>query len=156
MNILFTGFKGYNNPTNTIINKIIDKTINDTLLFNNSYEQIDKQLDKINTEEYDLILMLGLRNNLRKNIRIEVNSLLDTELLTTHINYDKLRKYFLDNGIGCIVNYKPTNYLCNYVYHKVLKCNKNAIFIHLPSLKYIKDLEKLIKLISNINHTTCI
>lgn len=152
MNILFTGFKGYNNPTSTIINKIIDKGINDTLLFNNSY----KQLDKINTEEYDLILMLGLRNNLRKNIRIEVNLLLDTELSTTHISYDKLRKYFLDNDIGCIVNEKPTNYLCNYTYHKVLKCNKNTIFIHLPSLKYINDLEKLIKLISNINHTTCI
>ena len=37
-----------------------------------------------------------------------------------------------------------------------LKKNKNTIFIHIPELKNIKDLDKLIKLISNINITTCI
>lgn len=114
MSILFTGFKGYNNPSNVIINKIIGEINKNTLLFNNSYNQIDKQLDKINIEGYNLILMLGLRNNFKKSIRIEVNSYLDNELLTTNINYSKLRKYFIDNGVNCLINHKPTNYLCNY------------------------------------------
>ncbi len=100
--------------------------------------------------------MLGLRNNLRKSIRLEVNSFLDNGLLTTDINCSKLNKYFIYNGVNCLINNKSTNYLCNYVYHKVLKYNKNTIFIHVPSLKYIKNLAKLIELISNINITTCI
>ena len=33
---------------------------------------------------------------------------------------------------------------------------KNTIFIHVPELKNIKDLDKLINLILNIKITTCI
>lgn len=148
MKALFTGFKGYNNPSNVIINKMIGEISIDTLLFNNSYNQIDKQLDKINIEDYNLIVMLGLRNNLKKSIRIEANAYLDKELLTTNINYDELGEYFIDNGVNCLINHKPTNYLCNYAYYKVLKRNKNAIFIHLPKLN---NIDQLTKLISNIN-----
>ena len=152
MKILFTGFNGFNNTSKVII----DKINNDKLLFNNSYKEIDNQLVNINVEDYELILMLGLRSNLKRSIRLEVNSLLNDELVTTNLSYCNVKKYFNDNGISCIVNDKPTNYLCNYAYYKVLQKNKNAIFIHVPKLKNIKDLDKLINLISNINITTCI
>ena len=82
--------------------------------------------------------------------------MLNDELETTNISYCNVKKYFIDNDISCIVNDKPTNYLCNYAYHKVLKRNKNTIFIHVSELKNIKDLDKLINLISNIKITTCI
>lgn len=152
MKILFTGFNGFNNTSKVII----DKINNDKLLFNNSYKEIDNQLVNINVEEYDLIIMLGLKSNLKRSIRLEVNSFLNDELVTTNISYCNVKKYFNDNGISCIVNDKPTNYLCNYAYYKVLQKNKNTIFIHVPKLKNIKDLDKLINLISNINITTCI
>ena len=152
MKILFTCFNGFNNTSKVII----DKINNDKLLFNNSYKEIDNQLVNINVEDYELIIMLGLRNNLKRSIRLEVNSLLNDELVTTNISYCNVKKYFNDNGISCIVNDKPTNYLCNYAYYKVLQKNKNTIFIHVPKLKNIKDLDKLINLISNINITTCI
>ena len=152
MKILFTGFNGFNNTSKVII----DKINNDKLLFNNSYKEIDNQLVNSNVEEYDLIIMLGLRSNLKKSIRVEINSMLNDELLATNLNYCNVKRYFNDNGISCIVNDKPTNYLCNYAYYKVLQKNKNTIFIHVPKLKNIKDLDKLINLISNINITTCI
>ena len=152
MKILFTGFNGFNNTSKVII----DKINNDKLLFNNSYKEIDNQLVNSNVEEYDLIIMLGLKSNLKRSIRLEVNSLLNDELVTTNISYCNVKKYFNDNGISCIVNDKPTNYLCNYAYYKVLQKNKNTIFIHVPKLKNIKYLDKLINLISNINITTCI
>ena len=153
MKILFTGFNGFNNTSKVIIDKKIN---NDKLLFNNSYKEIDNQLVDINVEDYELIIMLGLRSNLKRSIRLEVNSLLNDELVTTNLSYCNVKKYFNDNGISCIVNDKPTNYLCNYAYYKVLQKNKNTIFIHVPELKNIKDLDKLINLISNINITTCI
>ena len=152
MKILFTGFNGFNNTSKVII----DKINNDKLLFNNSYKEIDNQLVNSNVEEYDLIIMLGLKSNLKRSIRLEVNSFLNDELVTTNISYCNVKKYFIDNDISCIVNDKPTNYLCNYAYHKVLKRNKNNIFIHVSELKNIKDLDKLINLISNIKITTCI
>ena len=152
MKILFTCFNGFNNTSKVII----DKINNDKLLFNNSYKDIDIQLANSNVEEYDLIIMLGLRSNLKKSIRVEINSFLNDELVTTNLSYCNVKKYFNDNGISCIVNDKSTNYLCNDAYHKVLQKNKNTIFIHVPKLKNIKDLDKLINLISNINITTCI
>ncbi len=152
MKILFTAFNGFNNTSKIII----DRINNDKILFNNAFREIDNQLANINIEEYDLIIMLGLRSNLKKSIRLELNSLLNSELLSTNLNYNKVYDYFIYNDIPCIINDKPTNYLCNFAYHKVLKRNKNAIFIHLPSLKNIKDLDKLIKVILNITITTCI
>ena len=80
MKILFTGFNGFNNTSKVIINKIN----NDKLLFNNSYKEIDNQLVDINVEDYELIIMLGLRSNLKKSIRVEINSMLNDELLTIH------------------------------------------------------------------------
>ena len=82
MKILFTGFNGFNNTSKVII----DKINNDKLLFNNSYKEIDNQLVNSNVEEYDLIVMLGLRSNLRKSIRVEINSMLNDKLLSTNIN----------------------------------------------------------------------
>ena len=131
MKILFTCFNGFNNTSKVII----DKINNDKLLFNNSYKDIDIQLANSNVEEYDLIIMLGLRSNLKKSIRVEINSFLNDELVTTNLSYCNVKKYFNDNGISCLVNDKPTNYLCNYAYHKVLQKNKNTIFIHVPKLK---------------------
>ena len=131
MKILFTGFNGHNNPSKVIV----VRTNHDKLLFNNSYKEIDNQLVNSNLEEYDLIIMLGLRSNLKKSIRVEINSFLNDELVTTNLSYCNVKKYFNDNGISCIVNDKPTNYLCNYAYHKVLQKNKNTIFNHVPKLK---------------------
>ena len=77
MKILFTGFNGFNNTSKVII----DKINNDKLLFNNSYKEIDSQLVDVSLEEYDLIIMLGLRSNLKKSIRLEINSSLNDEIL---------------------------------------------------------------------------
>lgn len=102
---------------------------------NNSYIEIDNQLVNSNVEEYDQIVMLGLMSNLKKSIRVEINSMLNDELLSTNINYHNIKRYFRDYDISCIINDKPTSYLCNYAYHKVLKRNKNTIFIYVPILK---------------------
>ena len=110
MKILFIGFNGFNNTSKVII----DKINNDKLLFNNSYKDIDIQLANSYVVEYDLIIMLGLKSNLKRSIRLEVNSLLNDELVTTNINYCNVKKYFNYNDISCIVNDKPTNYLSNY------------------------------------------
>ena len=100
MKILFTGFNGYNNPSKVIV----VRTNHDKLLFNNSYKEIDNQLVDINVEDYDLIIMLGLRSNLKRSIRLEINSMVNDELLATNLNYCNVKRYFNDNDISCIVN----------------------------------------------------
>lgn len=76
------------------------------LILENPYTLIDKQIQEIDLQNDDYIIKLRLRNNLRKSIRLEVNSFLDNELLTTDINYIKLSKYVIYNGVNCLVNNK--------------------------------------------------
>lgn len=152
MKVLFTGFHGYRNTSKVIL----DKLNNDKIIFKNNYNEIDKSLNNVKIEDYDLIIMLGVRNNLKKSIRLEVNSFLENKLLMSTLDCNKMKNYFKNNNVSCLINNKPTNYLCNYAYFKVLERKNKTIFIHLPELKNIVDLNKLIYLISNIKITTCI
>lgn len=150
MNILFTGFGGYKNPSKIIVENIDS----DKIILKNSYNEIERQLSNIALEKYDLIIMLGLRNNLKKSIRLEKNALINDEIIESNLNLNVIKDYFINNGISCRINSKPTNYLCNFAYFNVLKRNKKCVFIHIPGLENIKDINKLIEIISNINTTT--
>lgn len=83
-------FNGHNNPSKVIV----VRTNHDKLLFNNSYKEIDNQLVNSNVEEYDLIIMLGLRSSLKESIRVEINSMLNDKLVTTNLNYCNVKKIF--------------------------------------------------------------
>ena len=48
-----------------------------------------------------------------------------------------------DNDIEVDLNFKPTKYLCNYAYHNALLRNKNSIFIHIPGISKITDINKI-------------
>ena len=123
MKVLYTGFQGFNNPSKLIVNNINE----DKIIFNNFYNEIDRVLLKNDIEKYDFIIMLGLRNNLKKSIRIETTAGIESYTVNTYINYKVLHEYFNLNGISCLINEKPTNYLCNYAYYKVLQRNKLCI-----------------------------
>ena len=65
MKILFTGFKGFNNTSKVIIEKI-----------NNSYKEIDNQLADINMKDHKLIVrkylhVVMLENGLPKKKEIK-------------------------------------------------------------------------------------
>lgn len=91
LKILYTGFYEINNTSNVILERIDS----DKFLFNNIYKEIDKQLVGVSMGDYNLAMMLGLRSNLKKNIRVEINSLLNERLVYTNINYHKIKKILL-------------------------------------------------------------
>lgn len=199
MKILFTGFYGFDNPSHIIV----DKIDTDKIILKNSFEEINKKLALVNIEDYDLIIILGLRDKLKKRLKIEVNSMLACEELSTKLDYKKLAKHFKENNVPCIindkkktelnyhsyqnkklqinesissvrlhelmagtntpldfignkisytVNSKQNNDLSNYAYHKILQRNANSILINLPKFINIDELNRLIKIISNIDY----
>lgn len=140
MKILYTGFKGKNNASCQLIELI---NANDKVLLTNSFEGIKKDLAKISLESYDLIIMFGINKNLKDKLIIEINSNLNLEYLNTKVNYDELKSMISDNDIEVDLNFKPTKYLCNYAYHNALLRNKNSIFIHIPGISKITDINKI-------------
>ena len=140
MKILYTGFKGKNNASCQLVELI---NANDKVLLTNSFEGIKKDLAKISLESYDLIIMFGINKNLKDKLIIEINSNLNLEYLNTKVNYDELKSMISDNYIEVDLNFKPTKYLCNYAYHNALLRNKNSIFIHIPGISKITDINKI-------------
>ena len=140
MKILYTGFKGKNNASCQLVELI---NANDKVLLTNSFEGIKKDLAKISLESYDLIIMFGINKNLKDKLIIEINSNLNLEYLNTKVNYDELKSMISDNDIEVDLNFKPTKYLCNYAYHNALLRNKNSIFIHIPGISKITDINKI-------------
>lgn len=140
MKILYTGFKGKNNASCQLVELI---NANDKVLLTNSFEGIKKDLAKISLESYDLIIMFGINKNLKDKLIIEINSNLNLEYFNTKVNYDELKSMISDNDIEVDLNFKPTKYLCNYAYHNALLRNKNSIFIHIPGISKITDINKI-------------
>lgn len=141
MKILYTGFKGKNNASYQLVELI---NPNDKVLLTNSFEGLKKDLDNISLESYNLIIMFGINKNLKDKVIIEVNSNFNSEYLNTKVNYEELKSVIYNNDIDVDLNFKPTKYLCNYAYHTALLRNKNSIFIHIPGLSKITDLNKLV------------
>lgn len=140
MKILYTGFRGKNNASCQLVELI---NPNDKVLLTNSFEGIKKDLDNISLESYDLIIMFGINKNLKDKLIIEISSNLNLEHLNTKVNYDKLKSTISNNDIEVDLNFKPTKYLCNYAYHNALLRNKNSIFIHIPGISKITDINKI-------------
>lgn len=140
MKILYTGFRGENNASCQLVELI---NPNDKVLLTNSFEGIKKDLDNISLESYDLIIMFGINKNLKDKLIIEINSNLNLEHLNTKVNYDKLKSTISNNDIEVDLNFKPKKYLCNYAYHNALLRNKNSIFIHIPGISKITDINKI-------------
>ena len=146
MKILYTGFKGKNNASCQLVELI---NANDKVLLTNSFEGIKKDLAKISLESYDLIIMFGINKNLKDNERLDdlqFNNLyiiVDYGAINEKVNYDKLKSTISNNDIEVDLNFKPTKYLCNYAYHNALLRNKNSIFIHIPGISKITDINKI-------------
>ena len=131
MKILFTGFYGFDNPSHIIV----DKIDTDKIILKNSFEEINKKLALVNIEDYDLIIILGLRDKLKKRLKIEVNSMLACEELSTKLDYKKLAKHFKDNNVPCIINDKKKAELNYHSYqNKKLQINESISSVRLHEL----------------------
>jgi len=140
MNILYIAFKGKNNASFQLVNSI---NSNNKLFLTNSFAGIEKDLSKVTLDKYDCVLMFGINKYLKNKLMVEVNASTNNHLLKTHVNYNNLINLISKNDIDVKLNFKPTKYLCNYAYYKVLSKNKNSIFIHIPGISKIDNLDNI-------------
>ncbi len=145
-NTLFIGFKGKYNSSGILVQSIAKNFC----LLTNSFNGLKKDIDYIDGD-YDFILMFGVDKKLENSLRIEsvaekngvrYSSILDLENIS-----ERLNNAGVDNYISTI----PTHYLCNEAYWYILKkFNGKAVFIHIPTIKYIND-----SLIKKVKQALC-
>lgn len=148
MNILFTAFNGKNNSSKILLDMINNKN---KLYLKNSFTTSVKQLQKeIKDNQYDLIISFGQAPLEEDTIKIETIGRNIVEYKTKY-DFISLKNKF-DNNFKTIISNDAGNYLCNNIYFyglKYIEDNKlkaNMIFIHIPKINNISNIDNLSKI----------
>ena len=148
MNILFTAFNGKNNSSKILLDMINNKN---KLYLKNSFTTSVKQLQKeIKDNQYDLIISFGQAPLEEDTIKIETIGRNIVEYKTKYDFISLKNKY--DNNFKTIISNDAGNYLCNNIYFyglKYIEDNKlkaNMIFIHIPKINNISNIDNLSKI----------
>ena len=149
MKILYTAFNGKNNSSKLLLDRISN---NEKLYLKNSFNSSVKDLiNEIKNNDYDLIIAIGQAPIDKDTIKIETKANLE-DYYETNYDYHKLeediKKYY-----KVIISNDAGNYLCNNLYYYGLKYiyeNKlktKMIFIHIPKINNISDINLLANII---------
>lgn len=152
MNVLYTAFNGKDNSSKILLDNI--KTSKENKLYlKNSFTTSVIQLEKqIRNNEYDLIISFGQAPLDKDNIKIETVGKSETELYESNFDYLELKNKLELNNYITVLSKDAGNYYCNNIFFNGLKYIQNnklkskMIFIHIPMLDKIDDIEKLANL----------
>jgi len=135
MRILYVGFKGKNNTSFQLVSALDGEC----LFLTNSFSGAERDIEALRTE-YDAIIMFGSDKSLSNAVRIEKTAALHGDTRKTVLSADQMAERFIKNGISCEISEKPTQYLCNDAYYRMLqKTDGKTIFIHIPGSRYMTD-----------------
>ena len=116
MKVLYTGFKGKNNSSYQLLSKISGQK----LFLTNSFKGLEKDIMSV-TDQFDLVVMIGLDTSLKDVVRIENVAECESERIITKLDCDAICKSMVACGIPCVVSNIPTRYLCNAAYFHMLQ-----------------------------------
>ena len=132
---LYIGFKGKNNASCILAQAISESHY----LLTNSFGGLKKDIEMLDNS-YDCIVMFGIDKNLKNSVRIEQTAEKDT-VESSVLDLEKTSECLNFNGVKNYICSEPTHYLCNEAYWFILhKFKGKAVFIHIPSKKYINDI----------------
>ena len=133
--ILLTGFKGINNSSRMLVEKLSSENI----LLTNSFAGIKRDIDSI-SEDYDCVIMFGVDKSLTSTVRIEKCARKNGKVIDSIIKPEGIVESLKKAGINSYVSEEPTAYLCNDAYwHMLKKYSGRAVFIHIPTIKHINE-----------------
>lgn len=149
MKVLYTAFKGKTNSSKILLDQIKS---DDKLYLTNSFKTSVKELiDRIKNNEYDVIVAFGQAPIERNTIKIETTARAE-ECLVTDYDFENIKNN-IEKEYKVVISNNAGNYLCNNIYYNGLKYIKEnglktkMIFIHIPKINNINNIEKLSKLI---------
>lgn len=154
MKVLVSGFKGDTNSVKLIIDRIEGKNVLEKLYLVNSFKTSENQLeDELKKQEYDFIITFGQKPKV-KSIYLEQKACISGDELLANYEYNKLKKLLYDNGFNVKISNNAGNYLCNHLFYvglKFISINKlktKMIFIHIPTIKNIDNIDCLAHIFS--------
>lgn len=151
--VLLTGFKGKNNSSSLLLNKIRANET-DKLELTNSFVTSEKELkNKISKNKYKYIISFGQKPDCN-HICIELFGNKNNNQVETSFPYKDLISILKENNIEYSLSKDAGNFLCNNIYYEGMKYIKDnsldtkMIFIHIPSIDVCYKFDEIAKIIS--------
>lgn len=144
MSVLLTGFEGSNNSSKILLDHFPNE-IDKLYLKNNKTESV-KQLLK-GLQRCDTILAFGQKPLLKNKISVEKQAALKGDIIVSHFDFESIRNFFAGKYPLRFSMNAGTSY-CNHLYYYGLKAlggsEKKMVFIHIPMLKNIDNMDFLV------------
>lgn len=133
--VLYVGFKGKNNSSH----KLVESLKGEKCFLTNSFNGLKKDIDNVN-DKYDIVYMFGLDKTLKDVIKIEKYAELNNHIVRSTVDLSNIIQKFDEYDVKYIISRQPTYYLCNEAYyHMLFKMKSQAVFFHIPALKYLSE-----------------
>ena len=152
-NILITCFKGKNNSSRLLLDRIRTGKSVDKLELTNSFKTSEKEIIKKLKNNYKYVIALG-QKPLVNEVYIEIKANKNNNTINTDFPLKKLENIFKNNKINFLISEDAGNYLCNNIYYEGLNyiiensLDTKMIFIYVPSVNQEYDFNELVKAIT--------
>ncbi len=152
--ILLTAFKGRNNASRTLLDRVGGQHIAKALL-TNSFDACKQELiESISSCHPKYVISLG-RKPVINRLYIETTACNENFCIKTGFDLSLLQDSLKRYGIPFKISLKPSNFLCNHVYYYGLNyIEKNTpktkmIFIHVPDMKRFQNIDSVVFWLNN-------
>ena len=131
MRVLYVGFKGINNASYQLVSQFNGEK----LFLTNSFPGLTRDIEKL-TDVYSSVYLFGIDKMLTDTVRIESCAEHCGKRLFSALPLEEITAALHAHGIKSILSSKPTHYLCNDAYFKLLERNNcKVVLIHIPSIR---------------------
>lgn len=153
MKVLIAGFKGKTNSAKLLVDRIEAKC--DKLYLTNSFIGCKTEIESImRNNTYDLVIAFGQKPKV-KAIYLEQTATVNGNVLISRYDSKNIKDILIEHGFEAKLSSNAGKYLCNHVYYTGLqyinykKLRTAMLFIHIPTLKSIANIDLLAKAITS-------
>ncbi len=144
--VILMGFDGKNNPARIVTEKA-DVPCRKVIVPNDREQSVKALFDEIDRFDTSVVIMLGQKPCIKDKISVEPTAKCGDRALHTAMDVTVSAGLLRENGYKAYISKGCGNSYCNHIYRKCLERGVCCIFLHIPTLDNISDIDALTKAI---------
>ena len=142
--MILTGFEGAGNSSQLIVSSVQTKAECRKLILPNDKERSVRLLYReLSSAPADYVVMMGQKPSIKDKIAVERCARLDGRELLSALDCDNIAEFFKAHGYDAYLSAGAGNSYCNHIYAHCLSVFPRGVFLHIPALRGISDMDRL-------------
>ena len=141
--VLLAGFEGKKNPAK-IITERVALPCRKVILPNDREKSVKALRDALSDKSITCVVMLGQKPAICDKIAVEPTASRNGHKLHTSMDVTAARGLLKAGGCNAYISKGAGNSYCNHIYYECLEIGANCVFLHVPTVDNISDMDKII------------